>query len=192
VGRTTQFRGKRLFDILARLKRFGAGRIVYRNGDMQKFGPTEPCYYVITKVEPDMSDPTEAEIDLPPEGKSIAYGMRVWRGEPRGEHRIVRCHENDWRLVHRLDEQKFLSYQIPDIPFRVVPDEVPLPPLLEHLVLQDRRLNAKRRQGEEKSGDTEGDMGRTNSAAGRRRPVLKIDMDEEDHTCFENETKLSF
>lgn len=57
VGRTNWFRGKRLYDILSRLKNFGKGRVVYRNVFNDRY--PEPSYYIITKVEPDMRDPTE-------------------------------------------------------------------------------------------------------------------------------------
>jgi len=57
VGRETYYQGKRLFDILCRLKNFGIGRIVVRNHYLERY--SEPTYYVITRVEPDMSDPTQ-------------------------------------------------------------------------------------------------------------------------------------
>lgn len=57
VGKTLNFSGKRLFDILARLDNFGVGRIVYRNTFFNRY--EEPCYYTITRVEPDMSCPTQ-------------------------------------------------------------------------------------------------------------------------------------
>ena len=57
IGKTSSYEGKRLFDILCRLKNFGVGRIVVRNHYLQQY--SEPTYYIITKVEPDMSDPTQ-------------------------------------------------------------------------------------------------------------------------------------
>ena len=57
VGRTTYCEGKRLYDILCRLKNFGVGRIVVRNHYLERY--PEPTYYVIGKVMPDMSDPTQ-------------------------------------------------------------------------------------------------------------------------------------
>lgn len=57
IGRKTYCQGKRLFDILCRLKNFGVGRIVVRNHYLERY--PEPTYYVITRVEPDMSDPTQ-------------------------------------------------------------------------------------------------------------------------------------
>jgi len=62
IGKRTTFEGKRLFDILCRLKNFGVGRIVLRNAYLQKY--SEPSYYVITKVEPDMSDPTQVIVNI--------------------------------------------------------------------------------------------------------------------------------
>ena len=57
VGRITWFQGKRLYDILSRLKNFGKGRIVYRELFNERY--PEPSFYIITKAEPDMRDPTE-------------------------------------------------------------------------------------------------------------------------------------
>ena len=57
VGRTTYCEGKRLYDMLCRLKNFGVGRIVVRNHYLERY--PEPTYYVIGKVMPDMSDPTQ-------------------------------------------------------------------------------------------------------------------------------------
>ena len=57
VGKTTYYEGKRLFDILCRLKNFGVGRIVVRSNYLRHY--SEPSYFIIQKVEPDMSDPTQ-------------------------------------------------------------------------------------------------------------------------------------
>ena len=56
VGKHIDHRGKRLYEILLKLKNFGVGRMVYRN--MFKDRYPEPSYYIITKVEPDFKDPT--------------------------------------------------------------------------------------------------------------------------------------
>jgi len=57
VGLKTTFEGKRLFDILCRLKNFGVGRVVVRSHFLKQY--PEPSYFVITKVVPDMSNPTQ-------------------------------------------------------------------------------------------------------------------------------------
>jgi len=62
IGRVTYYEGKRLFDILCRLKNFGVGRVVLRNHYVHQY--PEPTYFVILKVEPDMSDPTQVILVL--------------------------------------------------------------------------------------------------------------------------------
>ena len=51
VGKHIDHRGKRLYEILFKLKNFGTGRMVYRNTFKERY--PEPSYYIITKVEPD-------------------------------------------------------------------------------------------------------------------------------------------
>lgn len=48
IGRTTNFEGKTLWEILGNLKNFGVGRVVIRNGH-QRY--EEKCFYRIMKVE---------------------------------------------------------------------------------------------------------------------------------------------
>lgn len=47
IGRTTDFKGKPLWEILGNLKNFGVGRLVIRNR-FQRY--PEPCYMKILKV----------------------------------------------------------------------------------------------------------------------------------------------
>lgn len=47
IGRTTDFKGKPLWEILGNLKNFGVGRLVVRNR-FQRY--PEPCYMKILKV----------------------------------------------------------------------------------------------------------------------------------------------
>lgn len=48
VGRTTDFKGKTLWEIVGNLKDFGVGRIVIRNM-FQRY--KEPCFMKILRVE---------------------------------------------------------------------------------------------------------------------------------------------
>lgn len=48
VGRTTDFKGKTLWEIVGSLKNFGVGRVVVRNM-FQRY--PEPCFMRILKVE---------------------------------------------------------------------------------------------------------------------------------------------
>lgn len=58
VGRTTDFKGKTLWEIVGNLKGFGVGRIVIRNM-FQRY--PEPSYIKILKVE---ARPNEVRVDL--------------------------------------------------------------------------------------------------------------------------------
>lgn len=58
IGRTTDFKGKPLWEILGNLKNFGIGRLVIRNM-FQRY--PEPCFMKIVKVEAQPS-PTEVLI----------------------------------------------------------------------------------------------------------------------------------
>lgn len=48
IGKTTDFKGKTLWQILGNLKDFGVGRIIGRNR-FQRY--PEPCYFKVRKVE---------------------------------------------------------------------------------------------------------------------------------------------
>lgn len=53
VGRTTDFSGKSLWEIVGNLKNYGVGRLVYQ----QKYTRyPEPCYFKILKVTPIQHD----------------------------------------------------------------------------------------------------------------------------------------
>ena len=60
IGRTTDFQGKTLWEILGNLKNFGVGRYVARN-KFQRY--PEPSYMKIVKVEA-QPVPTESEVSF--------------------------------------------------------------------------------------------------------------------------------
>ncbi|ESO01312.1 hypothetical protein HELRODRAFT_174863 [Helobdella robusta] len=135
VGKTLNFSGKRLFDILCRLQNFGIGRIVYRNSFYERYD--EPCYIRITGVDPDMSDPTQSSLNK--RSESVAYGTQVFRGENMGEIKIRNGAKADWRLVMKQDEEEFLR-KANSVPKRVKtepPKAVRFPPLLEQFLIQE-------------------------------------------------------
>lgn len=65
IGKTTDFKGKTLWEILGNLKNFGVGRLVARNR-FQRYD--EPCYFKILKVEALANPP-----DLSPHGVSSPF-----------------------------------------------------------------------------------------------------------------------
>lgn len=58
IGRTTDFKGKTLWEILGNLKNFGVGRMIIRNR-FQRY--PEACYMRILKVA---AMPTPQEFDV--------------------------------------------------------------------------------------------------------------------------------
>lgn len=48
IGRTTDFKGKTLWEIVGNLKGFGLGRVIIRNM-FQRY--EEPCFFKVLKVE---------------------------------------------------------------------------------------------------------------------------------------------
>ena len=54
IGRKTFYHGKTLYSIARNFKNFGVGRMVQR---YNFFRYEEPSYYILTKVEPDMTCP---------------------------------------------------------------------------------------------------------------------------------------
>lgn len=60
IGRTTDFRGKTLWEIIGNLKNFGVGRIVVRSR-MERY--PEPSFMKIVKVEP-LANPENPSMDV--------------------------------------------------------------------------------------------------------------------------------
>ncbi len=55
VGKEISHRGKRLYEILCKLKNYGVGRMVHRDTFSKRY--EEPSYYIITRVDPDYKNP---------------------------------------------------------------------------------------------------------------------------------------
>lgn len=60
IGKTTDFRGKTLWEICGNLKNFGIGRIVVRSR-FERY--PEPCYLKILKVQTD-PEPENPSMDV--------------------------------------------------------------------------------------------------------------------------------
>lgn len=68
IGRTTDFKGKTLWEIVGNLKNFGVGRYVTRNMFAERY--PEPTYMKILKVET-LPEPQEKSLDV--RNASIIY-----------------------------------------------------------------------------------------------------------------------
>lgn len=129
IGKTTHFKGKTLFEILSNLKNFGVGRLVVRSA-FQRY--PEPTFYIIKRVEPQMDEENK-------------FG-RVWvekcfRGKKfPGIREITTSYKPDFCLVSKEDEGYYLNYKLKEPKVeRTLPREIPFPPLLREVLLQERK-----------------------------------------------------
>ncbi|XP_064594541.1 small ribosomal subunit protein mS34-like [Liolophura sinensis] len=129
VGRPSPWKGKTLYNIACNLKNRGEGRVVIRWSFANRY--PEKCFYRLTKVEPDTTDPEFM--------RGSAWGLRVFRGKvyPK-ETKIETGNRADWRLIPREEEEEFCKLTEKDVYKRPEPPprEMTLPPLLGALYKQ--------------------------------------------------------
>ncbi|XP_049957203.1 28S ribosomal protein S34, mitochondrial [Schistocerca serialis cubense] len=130
IGRTTDFRGKPLWEILGNLKNFGVGRIVVRSM-FERYD--EPCYFVIRKVEAMPNEETR---------KVCVWAEKIFRG--RKYPYLVKIssvtYKADYRLIHKHEECAYTHAQNAESsekPARLLPRTAPFPPLLKELIIRD-------------------------------------------------------
>ncbi|XP_042232403.1 uncharacterized protein LOC121873151 [Homarus americanus] len=129
VGRTTNFKGKRLWEIVGCLKNFGVGRMVVRS-TFERY--PEPCFYRIVNAEPEMDTgrPHMGEDNM--KGKILVE--KVFRGKNCGVVNMSKvAYKTDFRLIHKIEEAKYLqSYENFTPPEqKIFPQTMEMPPLLK-------------------------------------------------------------
>lgn len=131
IGRKAYFHGKTLYEILRNFKNYGVGRMVMRYEFNRRY--PEPSYYILTKVEPDM---TCSKL-----GNGNAYGKYVFRGEEFGERKINAGGRADWRLVPKEEEAEIIkrAQSCPPRPKNLIDPVLKLPPLMEDLLRQEMK-----------------------------------------------------
>ncbi|KYM96750.1 PREDICTED: uncharacterized protein LOC108779047 [Cyphomyrmex costatus] len=133
IGRTTTFKGKPLWEILANLKNFGVGRLVIRNR-FQRY--PEPCYMKILKV---------AGMPLPDqpynERKVMVLVERVFRGNKNSKPVQLdsSTYKADYMLVPKDQEHIFLN-NTKVVEKRILPRTTDLPPLFSHLIINQMKV----------------------------------------------------
>ncbi|RZF35886.1 hypothetical protein LSTR_LSTR013167 [Laodelphax striatellus] len=148
IGRTTDFSGKTLWEILGNLKNNGVGRLVQR----QMFNRyPEPSYYRIIKV--DALPLPSAEDDKDWKRRHYYYydkslrKCRVWVEKVfRGRHypALIEIeavsYKPDYRLIPRAEEAK-LKAAVAATPLRerTAPAAVPFPPLLKTIIMDEMK-----------------------------------------------------
>ncbi|XP_073968718.1 mitochondrial ribosomal protein S34 [Rhodnius prolixus] len=131
IGRTTDFSGKTLWELIGNLKNFGVGRLVKRNM-FERY--KEPCFIRILKVE-------TLENEEGKDRKVRAYVEKVFRGRryPQVVEMEGTTYKADYRLVPKSEEnslwERVASTKLTE---RILPDSVPFPPLLSHILEQER------------------------------------------------------
>ncbi|XP_045495605.1 uncharacterized protein LOC123694258 [Colias croceus] len=129
VGRTTDFKGKTLWEIVGSLKNFGVGRLIVRQM-FQRY--PEPTYMKIVKVE-----------TCPDEERRR---VRVWvektfRGRklPQIAEIYRTSYKPDYQLISKDDESKFLEstsskHNLSEV---VLPNSIEMPPLMKRFIVRD-------------------------------------------------------
>ncbi|XP_047534971.1 uncharacterized protein LOC125069499 [Vanessa atalanta] len=129
VGRTTNFKGKTLWEIVGSLKNYGVGRIIVRSV-FQRY--SEPSFMKIVKVE-----------TCPDEERRR---VRVWvektfRGRklPNLTEIYKTSYKPDYNLIPKDEEAKlFESAKIYEkLPEAILPNSIEMPPLMKKFIVKD-------------------------------------------------------
>ncbi|XP_064541751.1 uncharacterized protein mRpS34 [Drosophila montana] len=125
IGRTTDFRGNSLWEIVGNLPDWGIGRMVIRNM-FQRY--PEPCYMRILKVQAVDEQPDN-------ERKVRVTVEKTWRGvtQPKPVEIYSTSYKADYELVPVDQEHKFLTNTKKVEPV-VLPTQMELPPLLREYI----------------------------------------------------------
>lgn len=145
-GRTTKFVGKTLFEILANLRNFGIGRVVYKHTELKQFPNS---YYIVRDVEPVMDQKLEL---------GVVHAEKIFNGARASD--LVTIDEEtwhtDWRLVLKEDEKLFKVSEdkLVDVSHpskvEVFPRWMDTPPLME--IFLRRKFKNKKLQSDSIKG----------------------------------------
>ncbi|KAJ0178348.1 hypothetical protein K1T71_006171 [Dendrolimus kikuchii] len=128
VGRTTDFKGKTLWEIIGNLKNKGVGRYVIRSV-FQRY--PEPSFMKIVKVE---TCPAEER-----------RRVRVWVEKTFRGHTLPKLNEiyrtsykTDYQLIPKNEEKKLLSLlEQYKRSVEVLPNSIEMPPLMKKFIIKD-------------------------------------------------------
>uniref|UniRef100_A0A182QUR8 28S ribosomal protein S34, mitochondrial n=1 Tax=Anopheles farauti TaxID=69004 RepID=A0A182QUR8_9DIPT len=126
IGRTTDFRGKTLWEIVGNLKNFGVGRVVVRS--MFERYP-EPSFMKILNVE--------ALPDEEPARKVRVTVEKTFRGRkyPNPVQIESVSYKADYRLLSKHEEAAYCKFT--ERQEKIFPREIDLPPLLKEFVARE-------------------------------------------------------
>lgn len=124
IGRTTNFKGKTLWEIVANLKNFGVGRFVKRSV-FERY--PEPCYMRILKVEA-MPDEENRKVRV--------YVERVFRGYRH--ERPIELETTSYKADYLLMPKDWMPPPLPEVKLKEVPAMIELPPLMKEYYKQEK------------------------------------------------------
>ncbi|KAH8380425.1 hypothetical protein KR009_010667 [Drosophila setifemur] len=128
IGRTTDFRGNTLWELVSELPNWGVGRMLIRNM-FQRY--PEPCYMRILKVQ--------AVDDQPGEVRKVRVTVeKTWRGvtQPKPVEIYSTSYKADYELVPQEQESQYLKND-KKVEQVVLPTKIDLPPLLREFVSEE-------------------------------------------------------
>ncbi|CAG9831566.1 unnamed protein product [Diabrotica balteata] len=129
IGRTTDFKGKSLWEILGNLKNYGIGRIIIRS-KLERY--PEKSYMKVLKVET-LQNPEKPSMDN-------TRKIKVWvedtfRGKTFPEPVLIEgiSYKTDYRLLPKDEEEEYCKtsaykYQ------KILPKTMDFPPLLKEII----------------------------------------------------------
>jgi len=137
IGKTHDFRGKTLWEIVGNLKNLGIGRIVTRSR-FERY--PEPTYMKILKVETLPKPENESMDDV---RKVRALVEKTFRGKTIPKPILIESasYKTDYKLVPKDEEANFCS-NIPksETPKRILPRFMEFPPLMKELIVREAKM----------------------------------------------------
>ncbi|XP_018574294.1 uncharacterized protein LOC108913255 [Anoplophora glabripennis] len=134
IGRTTDFKGKTLWEIVGNLKNFGIGRIITR-GMYERY--PEPSYFKILKVE---TLPNPETVSFDNVRKVRVWVEKTFRGKVFPSPIIMESatYKADYRLIPKDEEEKFCKTVVKD-ETKIFPKYFEFPPVMKELILRDMK-----------------------------------------------------
>ncbi|KAF5304053.1 hypothetical protein FQA39_LY01838 [Lamprigera yunnana] len=139
IGKTFDFKGKTLWEILGNLKNFGVGRIIARS--MFERYP-EPSYIKIVKVEtvpnPETNTPDDAR-------KVRALVEHTFRGRKHPElvNLFATTYKTDYKLIPKDKEAEYCKCDNPRIVNKILPRTKEFPPILRELIIREMKAKGE-------------------------------------------------
>uniref|UniRef100_A0A8D8TUV7 Uncharacterized protein n=1 Tax=Cacopsylla melanoneura TaxID=428564 RepID=A0A8D8TUV7_9HEMI len=140
IGRTNDYSGKTLWEIVGNLKNYGVGRLVYKHKLLRY---PEPSYYKILKVLPVQHD---GDLENPHENlrKVIVFVASVFRGrmDPDVHETFSTSYKADYHLVPKHEEQDWIRRtEACKRQIKYIDPHIDMPPLLKKVVAREKELS---------------------------------------------------